>query len=34
MATESIADLYWQLHAQLRSTWSFEFDIRSFDERF
>jgi NAD(P)-dependent dehydrogenase (short-subunit alcohol dehydrogenase family) len=31
---EEIAETYWQLHAQPRSTWSFEVDIRPFDERF
>ena len=31
---DEIAETYWQLHAQPRSAWSFELDIRPFDERF
>jgi NAD(P)-dependent dehydrogenase (short-subunit alcohol dehydrogenase family) len=31
---DDIAESYWQLHAQPRSAWSFEIDLRPFDERF
>jgi len=28
MKPEDIAEAYWQLHAQNKSTWTFELDIR------
>lgn len=31
---DEIAETYWQLHQQPRSVWSFELDVRPFDERF
>ena len=31
---DEIAETYWQLHRQPRSVWSFELDVRPFDERF
>ena len=30
---DAIADAYWQLHAQPRNAWTFELDLRPFDER-
>jgi NAD(P)-dependent dehydrogenase (short-subunit alcohol dehydrogenase family) len=30
---ESIAESYWQIHAQPRNAWTFELDLRPFDER-
>ena len=34
LATDAIAELYWQLHAQPRSAWTFEADLRPFAEKF
>ena len=34
LAPDEIAETYWQLHRQPRSVWSFELDIRPFDEKF
>ncbi len=34
LAPDEIAETYWQLHRQPRSVWSFELDVRPFDERF
>ena len=34
LATDAIAELYWQLHAQPRSAWTFEADLRPWAERF
>ena len=34
LATEAIAELFWQLHAQPRSAWTFEADLRPWAERF
>jgi len=34
LATDAIAELFWQLHAQPRSAWTFEADLRSWAERF
>lgn len=31
---DDIAEVYWQIHRQPRSVWTFELDIRPFDERF
>lgn len=33
LAPDAIAESYWQLHAQPRSAWTFELDLRPFDER-
>ena len=33
MAPESIAEAYWQLHAQKRDAWTFELDLRPYRER-
>jgi NAD(P)-dependent dehydrogenase (short-subunit alcohol dehydrogenase family) len=33
LSPDAIAESYWQLHAQPRSAWSFELDLRPFDER-
>jgi len=30
---DAIAEAYWQLHAQPRNAWTFELDLRPFDER-
>ena len=30
---ESVADTYWHLHAQHRSTWTFELDLRAYTDR-
>lgn len=32
--TAAIAELYWQLHAQPRSAWTFEADLRPWSEKF
>jgi NAD(P)-dependent dehydrogenase (short-subunit alcohol dehydrogenase family) len=34
LAPEAIADAYWQLHAQPRSAWTLEQDLRPFGEHF
>jgi NAD(P)-dependent dehydrogenase (short-subunit alcohol dehydrogenase family) len=34
LAPDAIAEAYWQLHAQPRSTWSFELDLRPWKETF
>src|SRR5688572_17609640 len=34
LATDDIAELYWQLHVQPRSAWTFEADLRPWAERF
>ena len=34
LATDAIADLFWQLHAQPRSAWTFEADLRPWAEKF
>jgi NAD(P)-dependent dehydrogenase (short-subunit alcohol dehydrogenase family) len=34
LAPDEIAETYWQLHRQPRSVWSFELDVRPFDEKF
>lgn len=34
LAPDAIADLYWQLHAQPRSAWTFEADLRPWSEKF
>lgn len=34
LATDAIAELYWQLHAQPRSAWTFEADLRPSVEKF
>jgi NAD(P)-dependent dehydrogenase (short-subunit alcohol dehydrogenase family) len=34
LATDAIAELFWQLHAQPRSAWTFEADVRPWAERF
>jgi NAD(P)-dependent dehydrogenase (short-subunit alcohol dehydrogenase family) len=34
LAPDEIAEVYWQLHRQPPSVWSFELDIRPFDEKF
>ena len=34
LSTDAIAELYWQLHAQPRSTWTFEADLRPWSEKF
>ena len=34
MGSDAIAELYWQLHAQPRSTWTFEADLRPANEKF
>ena len=34
LATDAIAELYWQLHQQPRSAWTFEADLRPWAERF
>ena len=31
---DAVAETYWQLHQQPRSTWSFEIDVRPWVERF
>jgi NAD(P)-dependent dehydrogenase (short-subunit alcohol dehydrogenase family) len=34
LATDAIAEVFWQLHAQPRSAWSFETDLRPWAEKF
>ena len=34
LATDAIAELFWQLHAQPRSAWTFEADLRPYAEKF
>jgi len=34
LSPDEIADVYWHLHTQPRSVWSFELDVRPFDEKF
>ena len=34
LATDAIAEAFWQLHAQPRSAWSFETDLRPWAEKF
>jgi NAD(P)-dependent dehydrogenase (short-subunit alcohol dehydrogenase family) len=34
LATEAIAELFWQIHLQPRSAWTFEADLRPWAERF
>jgi NAD(P)-dependent dehydrogenase (short-subunit alcohol dehydrogenase family) len=34
LATDAIAELFWQIHAQPRSAWTFEADVRPWAERF
>ena len=34
LATDAIAQLYWQLHTQPRSAWTFEADLRPWAEKF
>ena len=34
LATEAIAEVFWQIHAQPRSAWSFETDLRPWAEKF
>jgi NAD(P)-dependent dehydrogenase (short-subunit alcohol dehydrogenase family) len=34
LATDAIAELYWQIHAQPRSAWTFEADLRPWAEKF
>jgi len=34
LATDAIAELYWQLHVQPRSAWTFEADLRPWGEKF
>ena len=34
LATDAIAELFWQLHAQPRSAWTFEADVRPWAEKF
>ena len=34
LATNAIAELFWQLHAQPRSAWTFEADLRPWAEKF
>jgi NAD(P)-dependent dehydrogenase (short-subunit alcohol dehydrogenase family) len=34
LATDAIAELYWQIHAQPRSAWTFEADVRPWAEKF
>ena len=34
LATDAIAELYWQLHQQPRSAWTFEADLRPWAEKF
>ena len=33
LVPDHIADAYWALHAQPRDAWTFEFDLRPYDER-
>ena len=34
LATDAIAEAFWQIHAQPRSAWSFEIDLRPWAEKF
>jgi NAD(P)-dependent dehydrogenase (short-subunit alcohol dehydrogenase family) len=34
LATDAIAELFWQLHVQSRSAWTFEADLRPWAEKF
>jgi hypothetical protein len=34
LATDAIAELYYQIHAQPRSAWTFEADLRPCGEKF
>lgn len=34
LATDAIAEVFWQMHAQPRSAWSFETDLRPWAEKF
>lgn len=34
LATDAIAELFWQIHAQPRSAWTFEADLRLWAEKF
>jgi NAD(P)-dependent dehydrogenase (short-subunit alcohol dehydrogenase family) len=34
LATDAIAELFWQIHAQPRSAWTFEADLRPWAEKF
>ena len=34
LATDAIAEVFWQLHAQPRSAWTFEADLRPWAEKF
>jgi len=34
LATDAIAEAFWQIHAQPRSAWSFETDLRPWTEKF
>jgi NAD(P)-dependent dehydrogenase (short-subunit alcohol dehydrogenase family) len=34
LATDAIAEIYWQLHVQPRSAWTFEADVRPWAEKF
>ena len=34
LSTDAIAELYWQIHAQERSAWTFEADLRPWAEKF
>jgi NAD(P)-dependent dehydrogenase (short-subunit alcohol dehydrogenase family) len=34
LAPDAIAELFWQLHVQPRSAWTFEADLRPWAERF
>ena len=34
LATDAIAEVFWQIHAQPRSAWSFETDLRPWAEKF
>ena len=34
LATDAIAEVFWQMHVQPRSAWSFETDLRPWAEKF
>jgi hypothetical protein len=34
LATDAIAEVFWQIHVQPRSAWSFETDLRPWAEKF
>jgi hypothetical protein len=34
LASDAIAELFWQIHAQPRSAWTFEADLRPWAEKF